>query len=810
MAKDGTFKGEVKEFAGQKVKPIEDHQKADVEVIKYLAHKDVLFAKEKIVHSYPHCWRCGTPLLNYATTSWFVSVTKMRDRLVEVNKGISWTPPEIGDGRFGKWLEGARDWNVSRSRYWGAPLPVWESESGNRLVIGSVEELKKHIKKSGNKFFVMRHGETENNLKNLWSLDSIHIDPLTKNGKAGVIKTAEILRDKKIDLIFASPFERTRETARLVATVLGLSHEKILTDSRLGEWHVGQEFNGKDIEEYFKARNASSDRYTYKVEDGESYAEVLKRTGEFMYELDDKYSGKNILIISHGAVVRAVSLVSEGFSFRKLLEHTASFHNYRNAEMRELDFVKLPHNENYELDLHRPYIDSVELVLEDGNKMTRVLEVFDTWYDSGSMSFASQHYPFENKIEFEKSHSSLFPADFIAEGLDQTRGWFYTLLVMSVGLFDKSAYKHVVVNGLVLAEDGRKMSKSLNNYPDLMDVVNKYGADALRYYLVSSPLVKAEDFNFSEKGVDEISKKLIQKLYNVVSFFEMYPPSQADKARGESVPSPTALDRWIISRLSELEEVVSTNLDKYELDRASRPILDFVDDLSTWYLRRSRERFKSSDEKIKYTAYYYMKYVLTELSKIVAPFTPFLAEEVYKRVGGALESVHLENWPGKYDRDVKLLEDMQKAREIVTTALEMRQKAGVKVRQPLASLSLGEGTKFEEELLSVISEEVNVKEVKISGNEISLDTNITEELKKEGIARDIIRAIQDVRKAEGLNPSQNIKLSVFASRKIEEVMSEFSEMIKAPTGVTSFEFSSTSEAHKVQIEDGEISFSIIK
>lgn len=804
VAKDGTFKSEVSDFVGMKVKPKSDDEKerfsADIAVIKYLQDHGTFFAKEKLVHPYPHCWRCDTPLLNYATTSWFVNVTKMKDRLVEINKGVSWTPAEIGEGRFGKWLEGARDWAVSRSRYWGAPLPVWENEKGERTFIGSIDELKSHTKKSGNKFFVMRHGQTENNIKNLWSIDPKKSDPITKEGESQVITSAQILVGRDIDTIITSPFERTQETAKIVAKNLGISDSNIVVDERLGEWNVGKEFDGKDIEEFFAIRNkTTNDRYNFKTEDGESYADVLRRVGELLYEVDEKYKDKNILFISHGAPMRALSQVATGYTIKNLLEHNASFHNFENGEVREIDFSRLPHNDNYELDLHRPYIDNVEIIGENGERLTRVLEVFDTWYDSGSMPFASQHYPFENKEEFEKSGSLIFPADFIAEGLDQTRGWFYTLLVMSAGLFDRSPYKHVLVNGLVLAEDGKKMSKKLKNYPDLMDIVNKYGADSMRYYLLSSPLVKAEDFNFSEKGVDDISKKLVQKLYNVVSFYEMYPTT------GSGIPEPTVLDKWVLSRLNELNYMISTSLDKYELDRASRPILDFVDDLSTWYLRRSRDRFKSEDITIKHTASYYMTHVLRELSKIIAPFVPFTAEEVYSRVGGEKESVHLENWPKAEQVDSEIIESMKKVREVVTSALEIRQKSGHKVRQPLAKLSIPE--KLSQDLLDIIADEVNVKEVVVEGTGVKLDTELTEDLKKEGIARDIIRSIQDARKKENLNPNDAIKIVMCTDKK--EIVDEYMEMIKSPTGVTEISYTGDKQVYPVEVE-GETTFSVIK
>ena len=789
--RDGTFKNEVTDFAGTKVKPIEDNQKADVEVIKYLAKQGTIFSKEKIIHSYPHCWRCSTPLLNYATTSWFIKVTALKDRLIELNQTISWTPEDIKDGRFGKWLDGARDWAISRSRYWGAPLPVWEKENGEQVVIGSVADLKNGIGRRNN-YFLMRHGGSEGNEKGVISCKKENKDPLTSLGRKEALASAKKLAGDKIDIIVSSPFVRTRETAEIVAEEIGMAKDKIIYNDELAEISCG-EYEGTSWSEF---------SFEKKLNGVETLDQIRQRVMKKMYEIDKKYEGKNILIVGHGGPLNVIRLASNGLSEKDIEKH---YHEnlLKNAKVEKCDFVALPHNETYEIDLHRPYIDDIVLHDKDGSILKRVPEVFDCWLESGSMPFAQYHYPFENKEEFEQTKSSLFPADFIAEGLDQTRGWFYTMLVLSVGLFDQVPYKKVVVNGLVLAKDGRKMSKSLDNYPDLMDIINKYGADALRYYLISSPLVKAEDYNFSEKGVDEIYKKFIQKTYNVLSFYEMYP------TKGVGRPKESILDTWIISRLNELTETVTSSLNKYELDRASRPILDFVDDLSTWYLRRSRDRFKSDNQEVCFSASYYTAYVLREFSKVIAPFTPFLADEIYGRVGGQKESVHLEEWPTLKKVDGQIIEDMQKVRAVVTQALELRQKAGIKVRQPLASLSIPET--FSQELLDIIANEVNVKKVVASGvGEIKLDTTLTNELKNEGVARDIIRGIQDARKTENLSPSEKIKLVVCAPENVKTVIATFETMIKSPTQVDEIGYSDDKQTHSIQLDGQEVTITIVK
>ncbi|MFA7216601.1 MAG: class I tRNA ligase family protein [Candidatus Paceibacterota bacterium] len=792
---DGTFKEEVSFLAGQKVKPIEDHQKSDVEIIKYLAKEGSLFAKEKIIHSYPHCWRCATPLLNYATSSWFVKVTLLKDKMIDLNNKINWKPAFIGEGRFGNWLEGARDWSISRGRFWGAPLPVWENESEERFVIGSVEDLKNYIGRK-NKYFLMRHAESEDNAHgNLINSKDTTINPLTEEGISQAKASVKNLKDKKIDLIIHSPFLRTKQTSQIIAEELGIPKESVLEEEKIVELQAG-EYDRKSWEEFIENFSSIKEKFEKNIGEAESWEDVRKRSMSFIYDIDSKYEGKNILIVSHGAPLNLIMMGSRGFSTNQMIKY---FHSdiFSNAEIKECDFVSLPHNEKYEIDLHRPYIDDVVLKDKKGNLLKRVPEVFDTWYDSGSMSFAQQHYPFENKELFESKNNSLFPADFIAEGLDQTRGWFYTLLVLGTGLFNKSPYNSVIVNGLVLAEDGRKMSKSLKNYPDPMDIINKYGADALRYYLMSSSVVRTEDLNFSEKGVDEIYKKLIQKIYNVLSFYQMYSTDYVSVYEKSS----NVLDQWIVYRLKELLDTVTKHLDSYEIEKAARPIMDFVEDLSTWYIRRSRERFKSDNFQDRKDVSDTTSYILKELSKIMAPITPFIAEEVYLEITKGLkkESVHLEKWPNLKEIviDQNVLDNMSKTREIVSKALDLRQASGIKVRQPLASLIVEDN--LSEEFFNIIADEVNVKKVSPSPSpsqenfEMFLDTNITDDLFEEGLAREIIREIQDLRKKENFDPNQKVKIKLLSDKKTKNIFDKYLEMISKVTLVSEVEYEESDE-----------------
>jgi len=797
---DGTIKPEVTDFAGLQAKPKENPQQTDIEVIKVLAGKGTLFSKKKITHSYPHCWRTDAPLLNYAMSSWFIKVTDLKDDLVEANEKVNWVPEQVGKARFGNWLKEAKDWSVSRSRFWGTPIPIWKSEDGEVDVLGSIADIKERTK-STNTYRIMRHGEAESNVGGFVSSDNSVKSSLTEKGISDVKNTASSLKGSKPDFIFVSPLERTQETAKLVKKELGLSDEQIITDERLKEIQVGI-FNGKPNGEYREFFQSVIERFEKTPEGGENLNDMKNRLGSFIYEIDEKYSNKNILIITHEYAIWMLDALKDGMTKKQASEIKKLGQDYVSpGDVKELEFSYLPHNKDYEIDFHRPYIDEVKYE-KNGKTFNRILDVFDTWIDSGSMPFASNHYPFKKDSFDPKSglfHKSKgFPADFIAEGLDQTRGWFYTLLVLGVGLFGKAPFKNVVVNGLILAEDGRKMSKSLKNYPPIDTVLNKYGVDAMRYFMMSSPAVRSEDLNFNEKGVDEVMKKLINRLDNVCTFYEMYATSEIS----ENAKSENVLDKWIIARLYELENQISKGLDNFELDKASRPIMNFIDDLSTWYVRRSRDRFKNEGQD-KDQALQTTKYILIEFSKVIAPFVPFVAEDIYQRVTGLKytdenQSVHLCDWPKSNTPDEKALKEMSDVRETVSKALEKRAESGMKVRQPLASLTVS--TQFGDELNEVLKDEVNVKEIIFdqSAKEVSLDTNLTEELKKEGALRDFVRSIQSMRKNAKLEMNDMIKLKVSPNGK--DFVMEFEDEIKNSANVNEVVFEDN-EGEEVKILD---------
>jgi len=651
---DGKFNALAGEYDGLYVKDME------VRFIDDMQKEGKVFKTEKYKHSYPHCWRCDAPLLNYAMSSWFVDIQKVKDQMIAANDDIHWVPDHVGSKRFGNWLENAKDWCISRNRFWGAPLPVWvnEDDDTDYICIGSIDELK--------------------------------------------------------------------------------------------------ELSGQEVE-----------------------------------------------------------------------------------------------------DLHSHFVD--EIVIEkDGKTYRRTPEVLDCWFESGSMPYGQFHYPFENKEKFEAN----FPAEFIAEGLDQTRGWFYTLVVLGTAIFGKSPFKNVIVNGLILASDGRKMSKRLKNYPDPEVIFNKYGADALRFYLMNSPVVRAEPLRFSEKGVEEVVRKILLPIWNSYSFFVTYANIDNWKADGAKVPkTDNKLDLWIISELEKLLRDLTTEMDNYDLQQATEPIVNFIESLTNWYIRRSRRRFwKSEDDGDKSDAYSTLYFCLVRLSQIVAPFTPFMAEEIYTNLTGE-ESVHLSDWPEFDDKkiDLDLNKEVEMVRKVVNLGHSIRGHAKIKVRQPLAKASFGLPEGFDPAIVlaqkDVILDELNVKDLEVlpedadvvdtyvnvnarvlgpkyggevqkiiknvkegnfeitddgkvkvldyvlEGEEVEigyqgkegcdasseggvvvvLDTAITDALRREGYARDVVRYIQDLRKEADYQVDDRIKVNISADGELKDAVEEYRDYVAQET-----------------------------
>jgi len=775
---------------GRFVKDLE----TEIEILKALQAKGALFAKAKYEHSYPHCWRCKTSLIYFARDSWYVRMTTLRDEMVASNQEISWEPAHLKEGRFGEWISGIKDWAFSRERYWGTPLPVWVSENGEeKLVVDSFETLKKHTPTSGNTYIVMRHGEAESNVEKIVSDNVDNPHHLTKNGKQEVVNTAEELSEMKVDYIITSPFIRTRETAEILAIRLGVPKENIIVDVRIQEIQTGG-FNGKSHDEYHEEIKNHPDIFGASGEARETLLDVKKRMGDFLYDIETRYANSTILIVTHGSPSWMLFAAAYGFIEKELkqvdvIEHLSYLGN---AEYRELSFVPLPHNENYERDLHRPYVDDHILLSSEGTPLKRVKEVVDVWFDSGSMPFAQHHYPFENK---ERVDQELFPADYISEAIDQTRGWFYTLHAVGVLLGKGRAYKNVISLGHLLDAEGKKMSKSIGNVVDPFVMMDTYGADILRMwmYSVNQP---GDSKNFDERTVDEMSKKILNLLENIVHFYTLYSKEEGDSVLEDEYKGKNALDLWIIAKLKELNMVITSSLDEYKLFEPSRAIRDFIGDFSQWYIRRSRERFKSQpqDEGDRKEAILTTGYVLRELAKIIAPFMPFSAEYVYTSAGGPKESVHLEDWRtftlSGEERDS--IAQMNVVRSIASLGLEARDKVSIKVRQVLASLtiegpltSLIETIKNNNELLQLIKDEINVKDVFFEEGEgemkVTLDTLITPDLKQEGEVREFVRAVQNIRKEKGLEPMDTIEsMSVWGEEKdfIESYKGEIESQLR--------------------------------
>lgn len=794
---DGTFIDAVRDFAGMKVKVAGDTQSADIEIIKYLAHAGLLFEKHKIVHSYPLCWRCKTPLLNYATSSWFVDVPKMKDKLIAENQKIGWTPEHIRDGRFGKWLEGAREWAVSRSRFWGAPLPIWKNADGEMIVIGSLKELaEKNQEKPKNTYYAIRHGEAQSNVRRVIDSYGDKDNHLTETGKEQARHAGHFAKEHGVDIIIHSPFLRTTETARIVQEVTGA---KMVEDTRAREFETGA-FSGKSVDEFHAyQRNVLLDLDT-RIPDGESHRDVMNRMMALLYECEKKYEGKTILFVTHGTPVWMLEAGAHLRTDEELKQDMMMHEDTSPAHAHIVPVTPLlvPRDETGAINLHRPYIDEVKLEV-DGVIYTRIGDVFDCWFESGSMPFASLHYPFENKEIFDKN----YPADFIAESMDQTRGWFYSLINLGVGLFDKAPYKHVICNGLINGADGQKISKSLKNYTDPMELVERYGADAFRYYMMSSPVIKGESVNFKDSDLEDVYKKLIQRLENVLSLYEMNKPDVVIRTS----ESTDVLDRWIVERVYEVVNAATAGYDAYKLDEATRPVDQFIDDLSVWYVRRARSRLKGDDgSEAQERTYGTLAYVLHTFARTIAPVMPFIAERVYMTVDGEKESVHLESWPEVSTVDGEVLEMMKKVRDVVTAALALRTSAKINVRQPLQRMTLKETLPTEYTL--ILLDELNVKEVAFdeSLSDICvLDTTMTAELVREGDVRNLIRAVQDARKEQGLTPKDEIVLTLSDVASLGDV-----SLLMTTCRVADIKEVTTVTGSSIELSFGSVLFSLVR
>jgi isoleucyl-tRNA synthetase len=608
----GRFRPEVEPFAGMFVK------KADPKIIEDLQQRHLVYRSETIRHTYPFCWRCGSPLLYYAVTSWFIKTTAVKDQLIRNNNAINWVPSYIKSGRMGNWLETLVDWSLSRWRYWGTPLPVWKCEScDQRRCVGSVAEL-------------------------------------------------------------------------------GLT---------------------------------------------------------------------------------------------------------------------------LEADLHRPYIDRVTLACQKcGGVMRRVPDLIDVWFDSGSMPLAQFHYPFENQDVFK----ARFPADFIAEGLDQTRGWFFSLLAIATMLFDQSSYQNVICHNLVLDKQGRKMSKSLKNTVDPFEIMSKYGADATRWYFYSSVAV-GNEYRFDPAAVQDVVRRFLLILWNTYAFFANYARLDGFQPSDKALPAKqrALLDRWLLAELATVVKDVEASLDAYDPTSAARRLEAFVIDLSTWYVRRSRRRFwKSESDTDKESAYQTLHRVLVDTVKLLAPFMPFVTDAIYRNlvagVKQAPESVHLTDWPAIEPEwvDDELRRQMATVRRLVANGLAARNAAGIKVRQPLRSITIAERP-LNPQLESILLEELNIKSARYEGEggELRVDTEISEDLKLEGLARDLVRKIQELRKQSGFAVEDRIRLFYDGDGILAQALERWREYIATETlaiAVARGEAPDGASSETLRIEGHDLKVSVVR
>ncbi|MFH2063138.1 MAG: class I tRNA ligase family protein [bacterium] len=778
---------------------------ADGDVKADLKQRGLLYKEEQYSHTYPFCWRCGTPLIYLAKASWYIRMSELRSELMANNGQINWVPEHFRDGRFGEWLREAKDWALSRERYWGTPLPVWKCKSCERQhVLGGMEELDE-VAPARNTYYFQRHGESNSNTeRKITSQDLSDKYHLTERGLEQIETAAAFYKGLGLDAIYSSDLHRTRQTAEAIAQACGL---EVTYDERLRE--VLNEGLLDRSEDDFLALFADADERINKVpEGGESLRQVRLRMVETLKEIDVKHAGQRILVVSHGDALYALKSGLLGYDDQATVDRMKDEYVGTGGHW-EHELLRRPYDEEGRIDVHRPYIDEVRLKCSCGGEMRREPYVLDCWFDSGSMPLAQWGYPHVegSRPRVDGDRPTNYPADYICEAVDQTRGWFYTLLAVSTLLGKGTCYKNVISLGHILDGKGLKMSKSKGNIVDPWEMMDKWGADAIRYHMftVNQP---GEPKRFDEKGLEEVTKKVFLILWNVLSFHQMFAVEGADYTSAPAEPKHP-LDRWLLQELNALTVDLTRDLDGYQVVDACRRFGGFVNDLSTWYVRRSRDRFKGeAGERAEASAT--LGFTLHMLSRLLAPFTPFLAEALYREMGGRLDSVHLDTWPEPFleAADTKLVTAMRTVRAAASAGLEKRAAAGVPVRQALASATVTAPSAAEVWMSDLLGDELNVLKVEWKRGEqleVELDTEITPELRRLGLLREIVRNVNALRREAGLTPADTIALSWESSGDLwPETISEHGAALQDSVHATALNRGRTEAGFSTEIDaDGQ-------